>query len=701
MEELYSRLSEWEKQIYRRQKEQKATGERKTPLISPLNDMIDFNPFQYRAYVKLMKQERGKTRKVYIADEVGSGKTFQVGIIITELLYRKEINPREDRCIIICPNMICRKWRDTLRKFFGIDAAIVHSLLNPGIGFNIISYDTLSRASENDMEQFNGKKTAVKLLVADEAHNASGDRHDKMKHIRECVSEDGYVVLLSATPLSGAKGEEHKQIQLLMNEEKCGEAVTFFREESSFLSQNKKKDMRYATGGDSKYVTYPENHYVANTELCKFLALPLFEGRNTLLKFQGMNMLLSSPVAGMNYFGGLLAKSDEELLYYLQTSQPEESEDDESEDDDWEEDAYERVEYTIADVLPIRNVLKEINDRLKEMLGNPEETDEKLKRLIGIIEENRRKFEQETEGAEYFSHVIVFTDRVSTAKYLEECLSWRYKVFRVTGELFESEKQQKLMQYRNETREMSILIITNVACEGQDMDYGNTLINYDLDYNPVRLEQRRGRVDRFKAKHDVYIHNFMVKGFDLDIANKNVPYNGYSKVRRIQDKIEEIYRTTGSFYEIFERNPEAQAHKGSPEKVEAAYAEIAERTEITGEAAEKLRRHIHYVLGKAEKAKETSDDRKQISDSLRTMPLKRLLKKTHKLLQDTLLESYGEFDTKYDLISKKMEEKGIRIEARVNERGEEELCIVTSKANQEFLRYVYNGGTLISHLRNE
>ena len=122
------KLNDGERELYcKMQERRRKNNNSKAVLLSPLNDMIYFNPFQYRPYIKLQSQARGKTRKVYIADEVGAGKTIEVGIILTELIYKKELDLSKDRCMIICPNLLCRKWRNTLKSLFGIDASIIYS----------------------------------------------------------------------------------------------------------------------------------------------------------------------------------------------------------------------------------------------------------------------------------------------------------------------------------------------------------------------------------------------------------------------------------------------------------------------------------------------------------------------------------------------------------------------------------------------
>jgi superfamily II DNA or RNA helicase len=338
MNNIVEKLTEHEKMMYERLKTEKnrVVQERNMPLVSPLNDMIDFNPFQYIPYAKLRLQEN-YPKVVYIADEVGAGKTIETGIILTELIYKNEINLSKDKCIIICPNLLCHKWKNTLKTFFGINAVIVHSLEDILNGINIVSFDTVSTTKEADLKDL---KIKIKMLIIDEAHNASGARNENIMEVRKKVcQESGYVVCLSATPVGGDVKDAQKQIALLKGEDSSGtigiEDFFVSENDNEILCKNRKKYMRYADNPDKYQVeTVVKNHFIENDSLKQYMDISkeLFAGKNTIMLFQGLNAIMSSPAAANSYLKKILDKSPEELLEYLQSSN-EYSEDDESEDD--------------------------------------------------------------------------------------------------------------------------------------------------------------------------------------------------------------------------------------------------------------------------------------------------------------------------------------------------------------------------------
>lgn len=652
----------------------------KVPLISPLNDLIRFNPFQYEPYYKLTHSENS-ARAVYIADQVGAGKTIETGIILTELIYKKKIDLYTDRCIIVCPNLLCRKWRDTLKTMFGIGSSIVYAVEHIGIGLNILSYDTVSRAGDIPDDE-------IKMLIIDEAHNASLDRFNKLMPLRKKTT--GYTVLLSATPLNGTGSDETNQLKLLFGDKDIGvteDNSKFFQSarDNPYLCKNKKQDMRYATNsnGDCTVTTHITNHYVQNAMLNEFTKIceGVFKGKNSLFMLQGINQIISFPEHGREFIQKILDMTDDELNSYIESSQPMNDYDDESTDDfdpndDDCDDGSEppnpaEVKSQLEELLNkhAENDAKSTKNDAKSTEEDARLEDARLDALIKIIDDNNTRFLDTTNPEHgFFSHIIVFTDSVSTADYLEDYLEKKLtdkcKTFKVTGKLTESEKINRIRAYESVTEEMSILIITNVACEGQDMDYGNTIVNYDLNYNPVRLEQRRGRIDRFEVKkNNIYIHNIMIVGFDEDIEDpEGKPGHKFSKVKLLRRKINEIYKTTGEFYEILENNPNGIQEMKASEEVKA-----------------KIYSHVAELAGLDEKAEISS------------------LQALHGEVKAAILKALGYEDGSiYAPVNAVLSSRGIKL--LEDETNDQTLVIRVDKSQQAFLNNILTGGTLISTL---
>ena len=106
------------------------------------------------------------------------------------------------------------------------------------------------------------------------------------------------------------------------------------------------------------------------------------------------------------------------------------------------------------------------------------------------------------------SKVIIFTEFVATQKYLEEILKGRgYGVALINGSMDIEMRNAQLREFKNNA---DILISTDAGGEGLNLQFANVVINYDLPWNPMKIEQRIGRVDRIGQKQDVYIYNFII-----------------------------------------------------------------------------------------------------------------------------------------------------------------------------------------------
>ena len=104
--------------------------------------------------------------------------------------------------------------------------------------------------------------------------------------------------------------------------------------------------------------------------------------------------------------------------------------------------------------------------------------------------------------------VIIFTEFVATQTILSELLIDRgYKVSRLNGSMSIDERNEVLSEFRNES---DIMISTDAGGEGLNLQFSNCVINYDLPWNPMKIEQRIGRVDRIGQQRDVIAYNFIL-----------------------------------------------------------------------------------------------------------------------------------------------------------------------------------------------
>ena len=104
--------------------------------------------------------------------------------------------------------------------------------------------------------------------------------------------------------------------------------------------------------------------------------------------------------------------------------------------------------------------------------------------------------------------IIIFTEFVATQKYLQKLLINKgYTVTILNGGMSIDERNEALKEFREKT---SIFISTDAGGEGLNLQFSNIIINYDLPWNPMKIEQRCGRADRIGQKRDVHIYNFII-----------------------------------------------------------------------------------------------------------------------------------------------------------------------------------------------
>ena len=104
--------------------------------------------------------------------------------------------------------------------------------------------------------------------------------------------------------------------------------------------------------------------------------------------------------------------------------------------------------------------------------------------------------------------IIIFTEFVATQKYLQKLLENRgFTVSILNGSMSIDERNEALREFKTET---NIFISTDAGGEDLNLQFSNIIINYDLPWNPMKIEQRCGRADRIGQQRDVHIYNFIV-----------------------------------------------------------------------------------------------------------------------------------------------------------------------------------------------
>lgn len=522
-------------------------------ILSPISGSILPLPHQIYALKRAISSDN---IRYILADEVGLGKTIEAGLILKELKIRGLIK----RILIITPKGLVMQWKEELREKFNEEFNIIlpqyfDSLKkiygdgNIWAKFDqvITSHDSVkpveNRAgwTKEKIDLLNNERfvnlisSGWDLIIIDEAHRLSGSSSDvaRYKLGKALSSAAPYLLLLTATPHQG-KSDSFLRLLRFLDEEAFPNERAITREVvSPYVIRTEKREAIDFDGNKLFKNRYTKIIKIKWTERHELQRL-LYE-KVTDYVARGYNR---AEKERKNYIGFLMV-----LMQRLVTSSTRAIRefierrieilnnqyfDNEKYDIEDIYDGYgeEMLEELIATTS--FDIKKEIEE-LKEILAIAQQAehqfiDAKLETLYDIIfkirmEENEAKF-------------LIFTEFIGTQNYLNEMLSKKgYKVVLLNGSMDMDERKKVLMDFKEDA---DILISTDAGGEGLNLQFCHIVINYDMPWNPMKIEQRIGRVDRIGQQKDVLVFNFVLED---TIENR---------VREIlEEKLQIIYKEFG------------------------------------------------------------------------------------------------------------------------------------------------------------
>ena len=466
--------------------------------------------------------------RVLIADEVGLGKTIIAALVSAELRARGLIK----KTLYVVPKSLILKWQDELNEKFQIDAKIL------GTAYQRINQDTFKQndysyiASMDYLKQDHIKKylsdSNFDLVIIDEAHKLKLNT-DRIK-LGEVLAEKSHTLMfLTATPHDGRDEDFIARMKLL------DPWISDVASSSHLWVRNIKEDILDINGKEvfpsrtSKTVelelTLEEENI--HTMLDEYMQQRVKE-TTTQLEINAIRFLsiifrkrCSSSIASLKIsLDRRLKKLGTISLNDVLECQKKIRQFDEDFDEEIFENNLEKTEaYTVSN-----NIEQEKND-LKNLIRAIDELDNidtKQQVLINFIK-NIKKDDTKAK-------LILFTEYRDTLNSLYDILSQTYKVGKIDGTMNITERKNSLNSFRDLDGE-EILLCTDAAGEGIDMQFCNIEINYDLPWNPNKLEQRMGRIHRIGQMKDVYYYNFVIQN------NKSI--DGYI-FKKLLEKIERI-----------------------------------------------------------------------------------------------------------------------------------------------------------------
>jgi len=483
--------------------------------------------------------------KALLADEVGLGKTIEVGMILKEMHYRGT----DDAVLILTPAQLAQQWQGEMLEKFGLDFTCNYDDDFDGFDAHdhiIASIDT----AKSDRHRSTVLARDWDVLVLDEAHyvkNEDTDRYDLV----DALSYD-YAFFLTATPIQNDVTDLYNIISLL----RPGlfgtrEAFHHYFVNSSQETlvnrnelQNRLREVMIRNRREETDIDFTPRNVTTRTFTPSPAERDLYEAvtdyvRTAYRESQGQKLVLmtlqkevvSSPAA---------------------------------------------LEQTVQRQLEADDVQPERVAPLKRILEcvDAVETPTKIDRVQRITREARERVDK--------GRVIIFTQFRATQRELLETLDDKgYTTHPFHGGHSSDEKEEIVERFEEEG---GVLVSTDAMNEGRNLQFCNVMVNFDLPWNPMKVEQRIGRIHRIGQDREVYVFNIALE----DTIEEYVLERLYHKIDLFQQSVGELseiltrMEETGRNFEdeVFERLVEAGSEVELENDFDAMAVDLQEQRDL-------------------------------------------------------------------------------------------------------------------------
>ncbi|MEH7239090.1 DEAD/DEAH box helicase [Bacillus sp. JJ1562] len=509
----------------------KIKNEMNMGLISNLSNGII--PLPHQKHVLTRAVSNNNVRYI-LADEVGLGKTIEAGLIIKELKARGLIK----RVLIVCPKGLVTQWRIEMKEKFGEkyhiilpedyntikkinDSEDVYGQFEQVISPLDSIKPLLNRIgwSEDKIKRYNEERiysiinSGWDLVIIDEAHRVAGSSGEvaRYKLAKLLASASPHLLLLTATPHNG-KTEPFLRLVRLLDEQAFPNYKAIVKEQVAPYVIRTEKREAIDNFGKKLFknritkvieINWDDRHSLQK-ELYKLTSNYVAKGYNKAVRNKGkymwlifllimMQRLVTSSTSAIRQSLEKRLKVLEEQDFKINNL---------SEEEFAELDFEDNIDDTIkATSLDIREEIKEVSEIL--LVAKQAEfqyLDAKVEPLIEIVD---NLFSNDKD-----QKLIVFTEFVATQKYLNNLLKKRgFTTSLLNGSMSIDERNIVLEEFKTKA---SVLISTDAGGEGLNLQFSNIVVNYDLPWNPMKIEQRIGRIDRIGQTRDVQIYNLIL-----------------------------------------------------------------------------------------------------------------------------------------------------------------------------------------------
>jgi SNF2 family DNA or RNA helicase len=592
--------------------------------MSLFDATVDLNPHQIEAALFALHSPLSKG--VILADEVGLGKTIEAGIVLCQ--YWAE---RKRRLLVLCPASIRKQWALELQEKFNLPAVVLDlktyreaqkegRLPLQETTVTVMSFHFGSRMKEEL------RAIAWDLVVIDEAHKLRNAYRpsNKVGQTLRWATEDRRKLLLTATPLQNSLVELYG-LSTLIDDHIFGD-INSFRSQfvggggnlgelrqrlSGFCKRTLRNEvLEYIRYTERRAITRPfrptDDEHALYEAVSAFLQRPdsyaLPHRQRHLIALVLRKLLASSSQA--------IANTLESMKVRLENLRNEQVEDDPEfpealiADEEIEDELLDEIlaandeEATPPDTKAATIDWPKLRDEIRVLewlaswarrIGTDTKTQTLLKALeIGfeqmqtmgaqrkalIFTESRRTQEYVKaflEGNEYRGQVVVFNGTNAGPEATEIYEKWVERnrgTGRASGSRALDIRTALIEHFRDNA---SIMLATEAAAEGVNLQFCSLVINYDLPWNPQRIEQRIGRCHRYGQKHDVVVINFLNERNEADRRVLELLTEKFSLFSGVFGASDEVLGTIESGVDFEKRILSIYQECRTPEEIDAAF----------------------------------------------------------------------------------------------------------------------------------
>lgn len=448
---------------------------------SSIKKNLTYNlPHQQEGALKILRDLDGRA---LLADEVGLGKTITAGMVLKECIVRGFVR----RALILTPPSLVNQWKDELLTKFKLDFTEINTECD-------WENTQLAIASIDRVKNFNNKKNEFKhakahdiywdIIIIDEAHKLKDKNTFRWKFVDKLKKKR--LLLITATPFQNDLIELYNLLSLLRR----GHLGTISEFRSNFLANGNERQplnpielkrklfevmirrrrdeakgihyMKRIPKIQSVELSWQEKHsyeQIVDMLMLHYLDFNGIPINTTLAAHSILPKITSSSRASIEFLENLIANPK----YHITTAQ----------------------------------IAEGILENLKSI-----KIDTKLEKLMEIVSEINKK--------DKGTKMLIYTKHPATLSYIADKLrKQKFKITEFKGGLTPDEKSKRIKEFKEKSQ---IMISTETGSEGLNLQFCSNLINYDLPWNPMVVEQRIGRLDRIGQKKNICVYSLATKG---------------------------------------------------------------------------------------------------------------------------------------------------------------------------------------------